>query len=95
MAQARESGPVQGPHKLVLDEGARLSVTGVSQVLSFDENAVTLETARGLLQVRGKDLKLRALAPEGGQVDIAGQVELLAYEEARPAGGLFRRLWGG
>ena len=95
MAEAKEARSYQGPHKLVLDEGARLTVTGVSQVLSFDEAAVTLETSRGLLQIRGKDLKLRALAPDGGQVEIAGQVELMAYEEARPAGGLLRRLWGG
>ena len=95
MAQAREPAAPQGPHKLILDEGTRLSVTGVGQVLRFDETAVTLETTRGLLQIRGRDLKLRALSPDGGQVEIGGQVELLAYEEDRPAGGLFRRLRGG
>ena len=73
MAQAREPAPAQGPHRLVLDEGARLSVTGVSQVLSFDENAVTLETSRGLLQVRGKDLKLRALAPDRERMRRVGE----------------------
>lgn len=95
MAQPREPAAAQGSHKLVLDEGSRLSVTGVGQVLRFDETAVTLETTRGLLQIRGRDLKLRALSPDGGQVEVAGQVELLAYEEDRPAGGFFRRLWGG
>ena len=95
MAQAREAPQSPGPHKLVLDEGARLSVTGVIQVLGFDDTAVALETSRGLLQIRGRELKLRALSPEGGQVEILGQVELLAYEEARPAGGFLRRLFGG
>ncbi len=95
MAEGKDPRAPQGPHRLALDEGARLTVTGVGQVLSFDENAVTLETSRGLLQVRGRDLKLRSLAPEGGQVEIAGQVELLAYEEDRPAGGFLRRILGG
>lgn len=82
------------PHKLTLDERRHLSVTGVTQVVSFDENAVIVQTELGTLVVQGKDLQLKTLLPEGGQVVVDGTVSALIYEEPRPAGSLWRRLMG-
>ena len=59
---------------------------------SFDENAVVLHTGLGTLVVQGRDLKLRTLTLEGGQVVVDGTVSALVYEEARPQGGWWRRL---
>ena len=44
------------PHSVNLEERHRLAVTGVSEVLSFDENEVVMDTALGLLTVEGKQL---------------------------------------
>ena len=41
------------PHRIVLDERARLSVTGVSDVLSFDEDRIVMHTVKGELTVVG------------------------------------------
>ena len=84
----------QGPHKLTLDERKNLLVSGVQQVVSFDENAVVLHTFRGVLLVRGEDLHLKTLSQDGGQVAVEGQVDLMAYEEPRSQGGFLRRLFG-
>ena len=82
------------PHKLTLNERSQLTMTGVSEVVSFDENAVVLHTAQGTLIVQGHGRQLKNLSPEGGQVAVSGTVTALAYEEPRPAGGWFRRLLG-
>lgn len=82
------------PHKLTLSERSHLTVTGVTQVVSFDENAVIVHTELGTLVVQGKDLQLKTLLPEGGQVVVEGSVSALIYEETRPAGSLWRRLMG-
>lgn len=82
------------PHKLTLSERSRLTMTGVSEVVSFDENAVVLHTAQGTLVVQGQGLQLKNLSPEGGQVAVSGTVTALVYEEPRAAGGWFRRLLG-
>ena len=84
----------QGPHKLSLDERKNLLVSGVTQVVSFDENAVVLHTYRGILVVRGEDLHLKTLSQDGGQIAVEGQVDLLAYEEPKAQGGFLRRLFG-
>lgn len=81
------------PHKLTLNERKQLTMTGVSDVVSFDENAVVLHTALGTLLVQGDGLQLKNLSPDGGQVAISGNVAALSYEEPRSAGWL-RRLLG-
>lgn len=82
----------QMPHAMTLKDRKHLAVTGVSEVASFDENAVVLHTGLGTLVVQGRDLKLRTLTLEGGQVVVDGTVSALVYEEARPQGGWWRRL---
>lgn len=82
------------PHKLTLRERQQLTMTGVSEVVSFDENAVVLHTAQGTLLVQGEGLQLKNLSPDGGQVAISGKVTALSYQEPRPAGGWLRRLIG-
>ncbi len=83
----------QMSHKLTLNERRQLTMTGVSEVVSFDENQVVLQTAAGTLIVQGQELKLKTLSPEGGQVAVDGQVGALIYEEPRPAG-FWRRVLG-
>ena len=82
------------PHKVTMNERKQLTVTGVSEVISFDETAVIARTELGTLVVQGKDLQLKTLLPEGGQVSVEGTISALIYEEPHPAGSWWRRLWG-
>ena len=84
----------QFPHKLGLDERSHLTMTGVTEVVSFDEDTVVLRTSLGLLMVHGKELKLKTLTLDGGQVAVDGKVSALVYEEPRPTGGWIHRLFG-
>jgi sporulation protein YabP len=82
------------PHKLTLSDRKRLTLTGVSEVVSFDDNAVTLRTSLGMLTIQGRELKLKMLTEDGGQVAIDGSVTALSYEEPKTPGGFWRRLVG-
>ena len=82
------------PHKLQLTERSKLTMTGVTEVVSFEENAVVLHTALGTLIVQGHDLKLKTLSLEGGQVAVEGNISALIYEEARVKGSWWQRLMG-
>ncbi len=81
------------PHKLTLNERKTLTMTGATEVISFDENAVVLKTTLGTLTIHGRQLQLKNLSLDGGQVAVDGVISALIYEEPRPAGGL-RRLFG-
>ena len=82
------------PHKLTLNERRQLTMTGVSEVVSFDDTAVILKTQLGTLTIYGKDLQLKQLSLEGGQVAVDGTVSALIYEEPRHSGGWIGRLFG-
>lgn len=88
------SDPIQLPHKLTLNERKTLNVTGVTEVVSFDDTAVMLHTHLGTLMVQGEQLQLKSLSPDSGQMAVEGRISALAYEEPRPAGGFWRRLLG-
>lgn len=77
---------LQMPHKLTLNQREDLNLTGVTEVVSFDDSAVILKTHLGTLTVQGQDLVLKTLSVEGGQVAVSGHVSSLFYEEPRPAG---------
>lgn len=81
----------QMSHKLMLTERSHMTMTGVTEVVSFDENAVVLKTTLGLLTVHGQGLQLKNLSVEGGQVAVEGTVSAFVYEE--PRGGGLRRLF--
>ncbi len=82
------------PHKLVLNERKHLTMTGVSEVVSFEEDVVVLRTSLGTLTVHGRELQLKMLSLDGGEVAVEGQVSAFVYEEPRPSGGVLRRLFG-
>lgn len=79
------------PHKLQMSERRSLTMTGVTEVVSFDENTVALQTSLGLLIVQGQQLQLKNLTLEGGQVAVEGTISALSYEEPRQGG--WRRLF--
>lgn len=79
------------PHKLQLNERKKLTMTGVTEVVSFDETAVVLQTSLGLLIIQGQQLQLKNLSLEGGQVAVEGDINALSYEEPRQGG--WRRLF--
>ncbi len=82
------------PHRLSLIERKELSVTGVTEVVSFDEETVVMKTTMGNLVVQGQQLQLKTLSLDGGQVDVSGSISALIYHEPKQAVGWVRRLFG-
>lgn len=86
------------PHKVMLDRRAMAMISGVTEVVSFDENEIVLETSQGTLTVKGDDLKVNRLTVEQGEVDIGGRVDSFSYAQIRERRGqgesFFSRLFG-
>lgn len=82
------------PHSLSLTERKALTMTGVTEVISFDDTAVMLKTDLGILEVQGQQLQLKTLLPDGGQVVIDGQICALLYQEPKDSRSFWKRLTG-
>ncbi|MBO5158980.1 MAG: sporulation protein YabP [Lachnospiraceae bacterium] len=68
-------------HKLMLSNRRTGTVTGVSDVISFDITEVLLETEQGMLMIKGADLHVNRLTLEKGEIDIEGRIDSLAYSD--------------
>ena len=66
-------------HKLVFQNRSAGSITGIADVVSFDENTIVLDTDMGLLTIKGKELHVSRLTLEKGEVDVEGTVDSLTY----------------
>ena len=67
--------------KLILNNRRCGNLTGVSDVLSFDENEIILETDQGMLMMKGKELHVSRLMLDKGEVDIDGRIDSVTYSE--------------
>lgn len=87
----------QRAHQVTLTEREQLTVTGVLEVLSFDESEVLLTTPHGKLLIRGQGLQVLKTDVQSGQVAVMGTVSELLYSnpiQGHGGHGLFGRLFG-
>lgn len=68
-------------HKLILSNRRTGTITGVSDVISFDITEVLLETEQGMLMIKGSDLHVNRLTLEKGEIDLEGKIDSLAYSD--------------
>lgn len=68
-----------GIHNIILEGRKKMSVSGVTDVDSFDENTVLLYTTMGELTVRGSDLHVNDLSVESGEINIEGEIKSIVY----------------
>ena len=66
---------------LVLENREKLSISGVNDVLSFDDQVVIIETELGMLTVKGENLKINKLSIDTADVIVEGRINNLLYSE--------------
>ena len=66
---------------LVLENRGKLSVSGVNDVLSFDDQVVILETELGLLTVKGENIRINKLSIDTSEVIVEGDISNLSYSD--------------
>ena len=81
-------------HKISLSNRSLGVITGVKDVVSFDLNEIILDT-EGLLMIKGKNLHVKKLLVEKGEVEITGKIDSFLYSNIEEPGkkeGLLGRL---
>lgn len=93
MSYESSAKSVPKPHNVIMQQRRTLSLTGIDQVDSFDEDEIVLHTVEGALIIRGSDLKIEKLSLETGEVNVTGLVTQLSYEEVAASGSLWTKLF--
>ncbi len=66
-------------HGIIIENRSKMSITGVIDVQSFDDQTVILKTELGDLTIKGEGLKVNSFAVETGSIMIEGNIIALAY----------------
>ena len=76
---------------LILENRGKLSISGVLDVLSFDDQVVMVETELGLLTVKVENFRINKLSIDTSEVIVEGDISYLAYsdKEAEKSKGSF------
>ena len=79
--EERKANNVNAVQNLVLENREKLSISGVLDVLSFDDQVVIVETELGLLTIKGENLRINKLSIDTSEVIVEGEIYNLAYSE--------------
>ena len=82
---------------IILENRNKLHLSGVLDVLNFDEEIVTVDTELGILIIKGSDLRLNKFNLENAELSIDGEVTSMVYDEKNYSGkkseGLFTKIF--
>ncbi len=71
-----QTGVIQN---LVLENREKLNVSGVLDVLSFDDQIVMVETELGLLTIKGENIRINKLSLDTSEIVVEGEIDSLTY----------------
>ena len=81
---------------IILENRQKLSVSGVLDVLSFDEQTITALTTLGLLIIKGNDLHLNQFSLDSTELSVEGDIISLQYNDkqtSRKGENLFTKIF--
>ena len=81
---------------LILENRGKLSISGVLDVLSFDDQIVIVETELGLLNIKGENLRINKLSIDTSEVIVEGEINSLNYSDKdtnKTSGGLIGKIF--
>ena len=81
------------PHTIIMEDRKKLSVSGVTDIDSFDEQTIIAITDLGELTIRGWNLHITRLNLEQSELMVDGDISSLTYTDVRPkAQGFFSKV---
>lgn len=81
------------PHSLILKDRAALTVTGVVDVDSFNEQTVIAYTDLGELTITGSNLHINKVNLDTGDLSLEGNISGLNYSENKKEKNFFSKLF--
>ena len=83
------------PHNVLIYGRERAEISGVENVVSFDETMIVAETTHGVLSVEGEGLTISKLDTDNGEIFLEGTVNSVFYpvDEKTETKSIFKRIF--
>lgn len=80
-------------HKIILSARNQGIISGVLEVIEFDNNMIDLDTSMGRLLIKGRDMKVKGIDLEKGEAEIEGNVDNFLYTQKQAGESLIKKLF--
>ena len=89
----KQDKTVKANHNMILENRKSLSISGITDVDSFDEKAICLYTQLGELTIQGKELHIDSMSVETGDMTVTGDIWAIIYGDKDRRGPLSALGW--
>ena len=83
-------------HNIIMNDREIIKITGIIDVISFDDLMVIADTERGVLIIKGSDLHVNQLNLDSGELGVDGEINSISYENrdhyGKPASSFFSKI---
>ncbi len=80
-------------HNIIVEDRKKFILTGIKEVISFDDETVMLDTALGRLAIKGSGLRILNFEAQSGDLTGEGKVFAFIYTANESNGGFFSRIF--
>lgn len=84
-----ETKQLPAPHNIIIEDRKNVTISGVTDVESFDEETVILMTDLGELVIKGFGLHISKIDVVSGDLALEGEIYNLGYTDTQTGGGGF------
>ena len=79
-------------HNVIMEQCKKINMSGIKEVKAFDEETVVLDTAEGILTVKGENLLINNFSATSGELLMGGRVFAFVYSGDNSNRGFIRKL---
>ena len=80
-------------HNIIVEDRKKFTLTGIKDVLTFDEDNILLSTPLGKLIIKGNSLQILNFNNETGDLSGVGKIHAFAYTASEEKSGFFSRVF--
>lgn len=84
---------IRSNHNIIIEDRKKLTLSGVKDVISFDDETLLLETVLGRLTVKGAGLHIVNFDTASGDLFAEGKIYATVYTSDEKNGGFFSRVF--
>ena len=83
-----------GVQNVIIENRKRLNISGVKDVLNFDDETILLDTSLGKMTIKGEGLHIESFNATNGDLCALGKVYAVVYmTDAKTSGGFLARVF--
>lgn len=88
-----DKNKIQTQQNLIMENRQKLNISGIEDVINFDDQTVCVNTNLGMITIKGYNLKMNKLNLDNTELMIDGEIVSIVYSENYSKSGFFHKIF--